>query len=54
MLPGNGACRPHTAATIVIDSALVSMRVDDIQESFACLVSLGAASFDPITQRGEG
>ncbi|MFC4139685.1 MULTISPECIES: VOC family protein [unclassified Microbacterium] len=34
--------------------ALVSMHVDDIQASFDRLIALGAATFDPVTQRGEG
>jgi predicted enzyme related to lactoylglutathione lyase len=34
--------------------ALVSMHVDDIQASVDRLIALGATTFDPVTQRGEG
>ncbi|MFK0240539.1 VOC family protein [Microbacterium sp. NPDC090281] len=34
--------------------ALVSMHVDDIRAEVARLLDLGAAPFDPVTQRGEG
>lgn len=43
--------RPALAAP---GGALVSMHVDDIHTSFDRLVELGAAPFDPVTQRGEG
>lgn len=34
--------------------ALVRLHVDDVHASFERLLELGATSFDPITQRGEG
>lgn len=34
--------------------ALVSIHVDNIQSAIDRLTSLGAKSFDPVTQRGEG
>lgn len=34
--------------------ALVSIHVDDIQASVDRLLALGATTFDPVTQRGEG
>jgi len=34
--------------------ALVSMHVDDIRAAFDRLIELGAAPFDPVTQRGDG
>ncbi|MGO3758904.1 MAG: VOC family protein [Agrococcus casei] len=34
--------------------ALVSMHVDDIHSSVKRLLDLGATTFDPVTQRGDG
>ncbi|MGM7672055.1 VOC family protein [Microbacterium sp. A93] len=34
--------------------ALVNLHVDDVETSFARLLALGASTFDPVTQRGEG